>query len=470
MRARRCSLLLATMAVVERGAAAARGPAERRHFACFDGYRAVAACAIVMFHVAYVSGLALRHPTAGLFFARMDVGVPLFFVISGFLLYRPFVVAHLAGRPAPLTKAFLARRLLRIVPAYWAALAVVVLIGSKHIASAGDAVIYFGFLQIYDSHHLGGGIPQAWSLCTEMTFYLALPVYAWAVRRAAHGRRAARAWRSLSGAGPAQPLQTDGGHAVVGHAIDGPAIDGPAIAATERLNAGPAIDATERLNAGHAIDGRLVVVEAWAVAAVFAGGLAVRAAIAFGDLQRPFDARLDWLPATMDLFAIGMALAVAVAWEEQGGRLPRPLMSAGRHPWLCWTGAAAAYVVVSVMVFSTRDLGAPFRPGQVMGRQVLYGVIAVLFVIPGVVGDDDRTGPRRLLSGRVITVVGLVSYGIYLVHNAVIDEYISHTHAKLLHAPFASLLVVAVVGTALAAAALHLGVERPALSLKRRLR
>jgi len=70
----------------------------------------------------------------------------------------------------------------------------------------------------------------------------------------------------------------------------------------------------------------------------------------------------------------------------------------------------------------------------------------------------------------VITVVGLVSYGIYLVHNAVIDEYISHTHAKLLHAPFASLLVVAVVGTALAAAALHLGVERPALSLKRRLR
>ena len=375
---------------------------ERVTFPCFDGFRAIAAATIVVFHVAFVSGIGLRHPVAGLFLARLDVGVPLFFVISGFLLYRPFVAAHLSGRAHPGARSFLARRLLRIVPAYWAVLAVVAFVlGLKHLGGIGGAAIYFGFLQIYDNAHVGGGISQAWSLCTEMTFYLALPAYAAGIRTIARQRA------------------------------------------------------------------RPVIVEWSGVAAVYAGGLVVRAAIAFGDLRAPFDCRLDWLPATMDLFALGMALAVASAGAPAATGRVRAALA---RPGLCWTGATAAYVAVSIGVFGTADLGRAFTPLQVMGRQVLYGVVGLLVVAPGVFGPQDRGTIRRLLRARPIALAGVVSYGIYLVHNAVIDEYLLRAHRRVLHASVPPLLAVTVAGTAVAAIVVHQLVERPALQLKRRFR
>jgi peptidoglycan/LPS O-acetylase OafA/YrhL len=75
------------------------------HFPCFDGLRALAALSIVLTHVAFASG-ANSPNVLGAFFARMDGGVAMFFVLSGFLLYRPFVLAHLHDG-APGTRAFL---------------------------------------------------------------------------------------------------------------------------------------------------------------------------------------------------------------------------------------------------------------------------------------------------------------------------------------------------------------------------
>ena len=381
---------------------------DRVTFPCFDGFRALAAGTIVAFHVAFVSGIGLRHRVLGLFLARLDVGVPLFFVISGFLLYRPFVAAHLEGVAHPGARSFLARRLLRIVPAYWAVLAVVAFgLGLKHLGGIGGSAVYFGFLQIYDNAHVGGGISQAWSLCTEMTFYLVLPAYAWTVRRLARqpGRR---------------PL----------------------------------------------------AVEWAAVGGVYTGGVLFRAAIAFGDLRSPFDCRLDWLPATMDLFALGMALAVASA----SGPRPSPhraatvLRAAAGRPWLCWTAAGVAYVGVSAGVFRTSDLGRAFTPGQVMGRQVLYGLIGLLVVAPGVFGPQEVGPTRRLLRSRPMALTGLASYGIYLTHNAVIDEYLLHAHRRVLHTPVGPLLAITVVGTAVVSVLVYRLVERPALRLKRRYR
>ena len=89
----------------------ATAPMERRrpehaapdgYFPCFDGLRALAALSIVLTHVAFASG-ANGPNLLGAFFARMDGGVAVFFVLSGFLLYRPFVVAHLHDRPRPAT-------------------------------------------------------------------------------------------------------------------------------------------------------------------------------------------------------------------------------------------------------------------------------------------------------------------------------------------------------------------------------
>jgi len=145
------------------------------HFPCFDGLRAIAASTIVLTHVAFVTRLNRMNPL-GPYFARMDIGVSVFFLISGFLLYRPFVLAHLQGRPQPATRAYFRRRFLRIFPAYWLVLVFVfVVFRTSTLHGPGDAVIYFGLLQIYSRSHITHGLTQAWSLCTELTFYLFLP-------------------------------------------------------------------------------------------------------------------------------------------------------------------------------------------------------------------------------------------------------------------------------------------------------
>ena len=390
---------------------AAQDGAGRRTFADFDGFRAIAAVSILIFHVSFLSGVGLRNRVLGLFLARLDVGVPLFFVISGFLLYRPFVAAHLAGRPGPDIRRFLARRLLRIVPAYWVVFAAVVALGLKSVGGPADIGVYLGFLQIYDSHHLGGGISQAWSLCTELTFYLALPVYGAIVGRLAAGARTTTVVRR----------------------------------------------------------------ELVCVALVYVAGIGLRAAIAFGDLRAPVDPRLDWLPATMDLFALGMALAICSAWTDTPGhphgRWESALARITGHLWLCWAAAAAAYVVVATVVFGTADLGRAFTPAQVVARQALYGVIGLLVIAPGAVGHRPRRPgvARAALRSRPAVAVGVVSYSIYLTHNAVLDAIVRHFRLRPLHTGFSTLLLATAVGTAAVSTITYLMVERPAMRIKRRL-
>ena len=48
-------------------------------------------------HAAYTTG-KYTHGYVGLVYSRMEIGVPIFFVLSGFLLFRPWVKATAAGR------------------------------------------------------------------------------------------------------------------------------------------------------------------------------------------------------------------------------------------------------------------------------------------------------------------------------------------------------------------------------------
>ena len=88
-----------------------------------DSLRAIAALAIVAYHVAPHAG-AFRAEFTTALSAQFSTGVALFFLISGTLLYRPFVLAHATGERLPDVRAYAWRRFLRIVPAYWAALTV----------------------------------------------------------------------------------------------------------------------------------------------------------------------------------------------------------------------------------------------------------------------------------------------------------------------------------------------------------
>ncbi len=89
-------------------------------FPGFDGFRAIAALGVLVNHVAFLSGRT-RLETFGLdlgpFFARLDIGVAIFFLISGFLLYRPFVERIFAGEARPALGPYLKRRFLRIYTA-----------------------------------------------------------------------------------------------------------------------------------------------------------------------------------------------------------------------------------------------------------------------------------------------------------------------------------------------------------------
>jgi peptidoglycan/LPS O-acetylase OafA/YrhL len=163
---------------------------EKPRFALIDSMRALAALSVIVFHVAYwfpVPGNGVWQYLSQRNAGPPVTGVVLFFLISGFVLYRPFVQARLEGRTMPALFPYAVRRVARIVPGYWLALTVVtVWFGLHEVMSVRGAIRYYGFLQLYGTlGTAGGGISVAWTLCVEVTFYAALPLIAFAVRRLA---------------------------------------------------------------------------------------------------------------------------------------------------------------------------------------------------------------------------------------------------------------------------------------------
>jgi peptidoglycan/LPS O-acetylase OafA/YrhL len=163
---------------VTASAAIEGGPAARteRGFPCLDGARAVAATAVVGTHAAFWAGDQTQD-AVGRVFNRLDVGVPIFFVLSGFLLARPIFRAAGEGRPGPRTAAYLWRRAVRILPAYWLTVVAALLLLPDN-AEAGPAVwlrqLTLG--QMYAPGGFAAGLSHTWSLGTEVAFYLVLPL------------------------------------------------------------------------------------------------------------------------------------------------------------------------------------------------------------------------------------------------------------------------------------------------------
>ena len=89
-----------------------------------DGLRFIAIALVVLFHLAaQVSAKShitfTRHDWyAGLFaiFERGDIGVRIFFVISGFILGRPFARHYLLGHARPSLRSYYLRRITRLEP------------------------------------------------------------------------------------------------------------------------------------------------------------------------------------------------------------------------------------------------------------------------------------------------------------------------------------------------------------------
>lgn len=164
------------------------------HVATLTGLRGLAAVWVLLLHLWLLAGAPTLHAfgmdvTAP--FATGYLGVDLFFVLSGFLLARPFLRWIDGLGTFPDLRTYIKRRALRVLPAFYVQLAIL-LVGARlvHGAWPVDAVQLLAYLSMqFWLHPAMGPLLSGvwWTLPVEWNFYLLLPLLAWVLSRA-------RAW------------------------------------------------------------------------------------------------------------------------------------------------------------------------------------------------------------------------------------------------------------------------------------
>lgn len=162
-----------------------------------EGLRAVASLGIIGTHVAFQTG----HDVGAMWermLGRFDFFVAVFFTLSGFLLWR----SHRAGQGGVVWRRrrdgstsgergssasgwakYYRKRAARILPAYWV-LVVVVLVALPvgEGANLRTWLTNLTLTQVFFADSLHGGLTHLWSLSVEVAFYVALPLFAIALR------------------------------------------------------------------------------------------------------------------------------------------------------------------------------------------------------------------------------------------------------------------------------------------------
>lgn len=164
-----------------------------------DALRALAALSVMLFHFwVYSDPLppGVAPTTIGQeIWDSTKWGLLLFFVLSGFLLYRPWVRAAMKGGSSPRLGRYLRLRAARIGPAYYLALAGALLIGvlgstpPMRLPTHDTFPLFLVFGQNFSDHSLRSLDTPMWTLPIEVSFYLALPAVGLWTMRAGAGRR-----------------------------------------------------------------------------------------------------------------------------------------------------------------------------------------------------------------------------------------------------------------------------------------
>nr|WP_246377283.1 acyltransferase [Nocardioides ginsengisegetis] len=386
-----------------------------------EGLRGLAAVSVLITHVR-----ELMHPDAvGVIFTLADRGrhgLTLFFVLSGFLLWRPFAAALLVGKRPPSGARFLRNRGLRIFPAYLVVLLLASLVlGAVQLSSlqfdgrdtttastmgVTDTLVSLTFLQTLIPQFTLTGIQPAWSLTTELTFYLLLPVMFMAAATLA--KRLPRLTAALVPAGLLVAIGLTGKTWMVMAAPD---------------------DASKP---------------------------AVRFAFAWGHEWSAVVCRSILVHG--DLFGYGMAAAVVYVMLENGRWVVHRRALAL---------ALAAGIVVACVVIAVLALVPRYFTDSVMGVGCCVLLLAVLLRRsagrPSAVAAALESVPLRF--------VGLVSYSVYLWHLPVISWLQKHGWQAHGGTAAFALNVALLLGLVLPLATVtYLIVERPALQMKARVR
>ncbi len=354
--------------------------------ASLTGIRAVAAMLVMLTHAAYTTG-KYTHGFLGSVYSRMEIGVPIFFVLSGFLLFWPWVRAAAQddgrrrcdseadgrrrsdseadgrrrsdseadgrrrsdseGTAAPSVRRYAWHRVRRIMPAY--VITVLAAYAIYHFRTAGPnpGHTWMGLFrnltltQIYTDHYvytyLHQGLTQMWSLAVEAAFYVVLPLLAYLLlvvtcQRQWHPRRLVLGLLALALVSPAW--------LVLVHTTD----------------------------------------------------------------FLPDGAPL-WLPTYLMWFVGGMLLAVLLA------------LGIRAYASLCIPLALVCFLIASTPIAGApTTIPSELREG--LAKAVFYAVISTLVVAPLALPGTDGAGGwyARLMASRPMVFLGEISYEIFLIH------------------------------------------------------
>jgi peptidoglycan/LPS O-acetylase OafA/YrhL len=329
-----------------------------RPFPLLDGYRAIAAFMVLTTHVAFNTG-EIRTPVLGPLLGRMDFGVTLFFLLSGFLLYRPWARAAMTATPGPAVGGYALRRATRILPAYWAMVIFTLLLLPEIQPVRWQAwPVHLGLLHIYVPGFTLEGLTQTWSLATELAFYIALPVIAWIAGRRGRGNPDASARFQLTVLAVA-------------------------------------------------------VLIAWTFTVMRVTG-ALGSSTITGYWLPGF---LDWFAIGMAAAVIQVRLSQggAPTWMLSVRQI------AQATGW-CLLIAAGLAVIAATPIAGPLTFD-PAEPNSLVIKHVLYGVIATFLLLPGFlgVGDTrDEVPPHSwwaaILANPIVVYLGTISYGVFLWH------------------------------------------------------
>jgi peptidoglycan/LPS O-acetylase OafA/YrhL len=336
---------------------------------------------------------------------HLDLGLAAFFVLSGYLIARPFARAYVAGTRRPPLADYARNRVLRVAPAFYLFTVLVLLrFGldgdlrnppGADTSSLLQVLGQFLFIQGQTGGPAAVPIGPAWSIGAEVGFYILIPVSAFVAYRV--GSR----------------LPTPGRRA------------GVAIAA---------------------------------IAALTFVSIVLRAHDKF---------HFAWLtspPAIMYVFMPGVTVAIVeplIAARLRGHtRIARPLA------WAAFAAAALAAVLYAVTDYDPRQTPIHHALGQRALLAVLCTGALIFGLVVLQLGTDRAP---RLFGNRLMLWMGARSYSFYLVHIWILLEIDHALGAgESIPARVAIMVAVALPVTTAIAALSYRYVERPFLERKRR--